>query len=928
MRRLVAALKGLTSQRTQRDDEVVLVFVKLTRRPWLWPITFIGVIVPGRLRADWRQEWQAELRHREALLAEWDQLNWRTKLNLVWRSAGAFWDALWMQTYRWEDAMFQDIRYAIRMMRKAPGFTAVAVLALALGIGVNTAALSAVNAMILRPLPALNPSELLAPYWGSKNDSRVWGQFSYANYLDLREQNKTFSDLCAWRETSGGISFSESNSVDDSQRAEVVWGELVTSNYFDVMGVKPILGRGFLPEENLTPNANPVAVISEPVWQQHFHSDPNALGRTIYINGQRFTVIGVMPQSYVGSTYFIRHSFWVPVMMAQKFGRRPEWRTDRKSALFDLFGRLKPGVTMAQAEIDLNQVAAALGQLYPADDAGTKIQITAEVDGRFHAATQYIQYGGFLALWVSCLVLLLACANVANLMLARAATRAKEIGTRLAIGAGRGRIVRQLLTESVLLSLLGGTLGWALSYWGARVIQASFPPVPYPIVFDFSPDRFVFKWMLIGSVATGVIFGLAPALIASRTDLIAVIKGAAGQSRRRRPWSLRGGLVVAQVTISIIVLICGGLFIRSLRKVMETDPGFKTQNMVTMMINPRLLGYEQKEIWRLFPELLHRIETQPGVRMAALTDELPLQAGDLSRGPIVKEGEADPPPNQGYISKCNYVSPKYFDAMQTPLLLGREFTDRDDAGAPPVVIINQEFARRFYGSSENAMGKRFRFEQGTPLMEIVGIAKDGRYRSLYEDRRPYMFLPLYQQAQGAVTLVISAQSATDFHAIVENARREIARLDARLPVVGLMIEDENLAIPYWGPRLGAGMATTLGLLALALAIVGLYSVMMYIVTQRTREIGIRMALGATLRDVLTLIVGQGMRMVVIGLVLGLLGAFALTRVFGSLLLGVGTTDPLTFVGVTILLAVIAFLACLIPARRATKVDPLVALRYE
>jgi len=897
-------------------------------RPWLWPISFIGVIVPGRMRADWRQEWEAELHHRAVLLAEWDRLNWRTKLNLVRLSAGAFWDALWMQTYRWEDAMFQDIRYGIRMMRKAPGFTAVAVLALALGIGVNTAALSAVNGMVLRPLAVANPTELLSPFWGSQKDARVWGEFSYANYLDLRDQNKTFSDLCAWRETSGGISFGESGSADDSQRAEVVWGELVTSNYFDVMGVKPLLGRGFLPEENLTPSANPVVVISQAIWQQHFNSDASVLGKTIYVNGQPLTIIGVMPESFVGSLYFLRHSFWVPAMMAEKFGRRPEWKTDRSSALFRLYGRLKPGVTMAQAETDLNQVAAALGQLYPKENGGTKINITTEIDGRFDAATAMIQYGGFLALCVACLVLLLACANVANLMLARSAARGREIATRLAIGAGRVRIVRQLLTESLLLSLLGGIAGWALAYWGSRVIQASFPPVPYPITLDFSPDRYVFKWMLITSLLTSVIFGLAPALLAARTDLIAVIKGAPGQTRKRRRWNLRSALVVAQVTISIVVLICAGLFVRSLRQVLQTDPGFDTKNMITMMINPRLLGYDQKAIWRFFPELLHRIEMQPGVRAAALTDELPLQAGDLSRGPIVKEGEADPPSNQGYISKCNYVSPKYFDAMRTPLLLGREFTDHDDADAPAVVIVNQEFARRFYGSAANAMGKRFRFEPGTPFMEIVGIAKDGLYRSLYEDKRPYMFLPLYQQSHGGVTLIISAQSAGDFHALAENARQEIARMDARLPVVGLMIEDQNLAIPYWGPRLAAGMASTFGVLALLLATVGLYSVMMYIVTQRTHEIGIRMALGATLRDVLRLIVSQGMRMVMIGLILGLTGAFALTRVFGSLLLGVGTTDPLTFVGVAVLLVVIALLACLVPARRATRVDPLIALRYE
>jgi predicted permease len=829
---------------------------------------------------------------------------------------------------RWLGDLLQDLRYGVRILAKHPGFTAIAVLALSLGIGVNTAILSAVNGFVLRPLPVEKPTELVASYWGKKMDTQVWGEFSYPNYKDLCEQNNSFSDLCAWLETSAGISSGKSRNADDSEHAEVVWGELVSANYFDVMGVKPVLGRDFLPEEDVTPNAHPVAVISHSVWHRQFNADTGVVGKTIYLNGQQLTVIGVMPESFLGSTFYLRHSFWVPLMMAQKFGRRAEWETDRSYALFKLYGRLKPGLTMAQAETDLNLVAGSLAQLYPRENADTKIQLTTEVDGRYAGATRVLQYGGLLAVCVSALVLLVACANVANLMLARATTRAREIGIRLAIGAGRGRIIRQLLTESVLLALLSGVLGWALAYWGAGVIRASFPPVPYPISFDFAPDGYVLKWMLVVSLLTGVIFGLAPALLASRTDLVAVIKGATGQSRSPRRWNLRGALVVAQVTISIIVLICAGLFIRSLRKALETDPGFKTDNLVTMMINPRLLGYDQKAIWRFFPEVLRRIETQPGVRMAALTDELPLQAGHLSRGPIVKEGEIDPPPNQGMISDCSFVSPKYFDTARTPLMMGRDFTDRDDADAVPVVIVNQEFARRFYGSDEQAMGKRFRFAQGTPLMSIIGIAQDGLYHSLYEDRRPYMFLPIYQQQQGAVTLLISAQSTGDFQAVVESARHEIAELDARLPVVGVMLAEENLSIAYWGPRVAAGMATTFGVLALVLATMGLYSVMTYAVSQRTREIGIRMALGAQVRDVLRLVVSQGMRMALIGIVLGMMGAFALTRVLASLLLGVGTTDSVTFFGVAILLVGVAMLACYIPARRAARVDPMVALRDE
>jgi putative ABC transport system permease protein len=831
---------------------------------------------------------------------------------------------------RWLGDLLQDLRYGVRILAKHPGFTAVATLALALGIGVNTAILSAVNGFVLRPMPVEKPEELLAPYWGKKMETQVWGRFSYPNYVDLREQNKSFSDLCAWAETSAGISSGESRSAGDSERAEVVWGELVSANYFDVMGVKPVLGRGFLPEEDRTPNAHPVVVVSHSLWQRRFDADAAIVGQTIYLNGLPFTVIGVMPESFLGSAFFLRKAFWVPSMMAQKFGRRAEWKTDRSYALFNLYGRLKPGLTMAQAETDLNLVANSLAQLYPKENADTKIQVVTELDGRYTGVTKVIRYGGFMALCVSGLVLLLACANVANLMLARAATRTREIGIRLAIGASRGRIVRQLLTESVLLALLGGALGLALAYWGVDVIRATFPPVPYPVSFDFTPDGYVLKWMLVVSLLTGMIFGLAPALLASRTDLVTVIKGGVTTpTHGRRRWNLRGVLVVTQVTISIIVLICAGLFIRSLDQAHQTDPGFQSENLVTMMINPGLLAYNERETTRrFFPELLRRIEAQPGVRAAALVNEMPLMVENLSRGPIVREGETDPPPNQGVNSDCSFVTPKYFDTMRTPLVQGRDFSDRDDTDASPVVIVNQEFARRFFGSEQNAMGKRFRFAPGAPLMEIIGIAKDGRYRTLYEDRLPFMFLPVYQHPRTGMTLLVSAQSAGALEAVTESARREIAQMDARMPVYGVMMAEENMTIAYWGPRVAAGMATTFGVLALVLATMGLYSVMTYTVSQRTHEIGIRMALGASLRDVLRLIVSQGMRMVLIGIALGLVGAFALTRVLASLLLGVGATDSVTFVGIPLLLVAVALLACYIPARRAARVDPLVALRHE
>jgi predicted permease len=435
--------------------------------------------------------------------------------------------------------------------------------------------------------------------------------------------------------------------------------------------------------------------------------------------------------------------------------------------------------------------------------------------------------------------------------------------------------------------------------------------------------------MLVVSLLTGVAFGLAPALLASRADLVAVIKGGATKlPRGRRRWNLRGVLVVAQVTISLVVLICAGLFIRSLGMVRQTDPGFQSQNLVTMMINLDLLAYDQQSALRFYPELQKRVEALPGVRSAAFASEMPLMDSRQSRGPVVKEGEPDPPPNQGVISECSLVTPKYFETLRMPLVRGRDFTDRDDLNAPRVVVVNQAFARRFYGGEEEALGKRFRFAQGTPLMEIVGIAKDGHYDNLYTDHQIYMFLPVYQNPRARMTLIVGAQSAGDLHGLVERARGEVAGMDARLPVFGVMLAEQNLSLAYWAPRVAAGMASTFGVLALVLATMGLYSVMTYTVSQRTNEIGIRMALGAAIRDVVRLVVGQGMRMALIGVALGLAGAFAMTRVLASLLLGIEPTDSITFVGVPLLLAAVALLACYIPARRAARVNPLIALRHD
>ena len=828
--------------------------------------------------------------------------------------------------------LLKDIRYSLRSLAKHPGFTVVAVLTLGLGIGVNTAILSTINGFILRPINVPRASEVVMPFWGSKQKAEVWGDFSYANYVDLRDQNKSFSGLLAWNMAQAGISESASRDAIGGRQAELAWGEVVSSNYFSVLELNPSLGRGFLPEDDRSQGSAPVVVLGYKFWQRRFNSDPSIIGRNLYLNGTPFTVIGVGPKNYEGVKFAIRQDFWVPLMQQAKFfGGDPAWEKERSWNDLKLLGRLKPGVTMKQAEADLNIVAENLASLYPDKAKDTKIQVVSEQDGRFDEISKWFRYAALISLCISGLVLLVACANVANLMLARATSRTKEIGIRLAIGAGRTHIIRQLLTESMILALFGGIVGWGLAYWGTNLVHSSIPPLPYPINLDVNPDLAVLKWMFGVSVVTGFIFGLAPAVIASRQDLVSVLKSEVkvnlGRGLTRR-LNLRAALVVAQLAISIVVLVCAGLFLRSLSKAVKTDPGFSVENLVTMRIDPGGLGYDTDSGKRFYSELLHRIEEQPGVRSASLATYMLL--GDSNSGiQIIKEGDPDPLPNQGIILDRSLIAPHYLDTMGIKLLQGRDFTERDDAKAPQVAIVNQEFARKFYGGEQNALGKRIHFwATGSPLVEIVGITKDGFYRSLYEDRRPYIFIPEYQMYESGMTLLVKANSAADVGRVADASRREIARLDPRLPIVGMLLGEQNLTYAYWGPRLSAGIGGAFGVLALLLTTMGLYSVMTYSVSQRTREIGIRMALGAQLRDVMKMVLKQGIGLVIVGIAIGLVGAFLVTRALSGFLLNVGTGDPVTFLAVSLLLVLVALLACYIPARRAAKVNPLVALKYE
>jgi len=822
--------------------------------------------------------------------------------------------------------LWQDLRFGARMLRKQRGFTFIAALTLALGIGVNTAIFSAVSSLLLRPSPYAQPEKLAIVFTGAKQQPRVYDDFSYLNYLDYRDRNLSFSGLIAYRMTSAAISNTSGGSDD---RAEVVWGETVSGNYFDVLGAPPALGRGFRLEEDRTPNTHPVVVLGHSLWLRRFNADPSIVGRSVYLNGHPFTVIGVAPERFTGTKFALRMEFWVPLMMRARMNINDAWRTDRSRQSLGLMGRLKPDVTIAQAEADLSLIAQELEKSYPQANEGRKVQVVTEREGRVNEAFPVMRLSSLLALGAVGLVLLIACVNVANLLLARGAARSREIGVRLSLGAGRGRIMRQLLTESLLLSLLGGALGLLLAYWSADLLNATIPPMPYVVDLNFAPDRLTLFWATGVSLLTSVIFGLSPALSASRVDLVAVVKSSGDSGSAARRMGPRNLLIVAQLAVSVVVLVCAGLFLRSLRNSQAADVGFNVENLVSMQLDPELLGYNAEEGKRFYAELARRVATLPGVSSATVAHILPLGDNGWSTGPLIKEGEAPPSPNQGLYVHYSSIGVRYFETMGTRLLLGRDFTEHDGADAPQVVIVNLELARRLYGGAENAIGKRFLLADSSHApFEIVGVAADGKYRNIYEDPRPYMFLPHQQFYISQATLTARAQSSGALQAVAEGMRREAQRLDPRLPAFDLKTAEQHMSWAYWGPKLGAGLSLVSGLLALALATMGLYGVMSYAVSCRKKEVGVRMALGAQQRDVLRLILRQGMALVVVGLACGLVAALALGRVLTGLLLGVGGSDPLVFVGVVALLALTALIACLIPARRATQVDPLVALRHE
>ena len=819
------------------------------------------------------------------------------------------------------ETIFQDIRYGVRMLTKNPAVTAVAVLTLALGIGANAAIFSGVSAFILRQLPVPDAHELVRPVEMAE-DRGISDEVSYPDFVDYRNQATVFEAMSAEDMLQVALN-SESQS-------DVIWGQAVSGSYFDVVRIKPIMGRTFLPEEDNAVGAHPVVVISHSLWQRRFGSDPNIVGKQLRLSNREYQVIGVAPESFTGSKFALSMDFWVPMAMVEELRRSPGLLSDRGSHWMNVLARLKPGVTLEQATAEMQAIAGRLNQAYPNDRASnTSAKVATEIDGRWEEAAMVMKSGAAIAMAIVGLILLIACANVANLMLARAAARRKEIGIRLALGASRVRLIRQLLTESLLLSVLGGAFGLLLAYWVTDLMEGFVPVLQYNIIENFfTLDSRALVFTLVISLATGLIFGVAPAWHSSNPDVVPILKGDvdAGRNPRGRRFSLRPTLVVVQVALSLAVLVCGGLFIKSFRQAQTMDPGFGTKEALIATLDPELVGYDTERSRNFFRQAIERASSLPGVEAAAAARLLPLGDSSNSNGPILKEGETLPRGSAGRTIMTNVISAGYFRALQIPVVDGRDFDDRDHAKAQRVVIINHAMAEMLW-PGDSAVGKRiFIGAESRDPIEVVGVVKTGKYRNLAEDPKPYFYYPMTQRRPASMQLVM--RTNVDPRGLAGSIRKEVQNIDRSVPVSSVKTMTEHLTYALWAPNMAASFSLAFGVLAILLSAVGLYSVMAYVVSQRTREVGIRMALGANRADVMKMITVQGMRLAVIGVVIGLLLSLGLARALSSLLIGVSGYDVTTFVIVSALLVLVALVACYLPARRATKIDPLVALRYE
>ena len=822
-------------------------------------------------------------------------------------------------------SLLADVRYALRLLRRSPGFTLVALASLALGIGVNTSIFSLVNALLLRPLPIERPESIVSLY--TSDAEGPYSTFSYLDYADLRDQNSVFSGLV-------GHSLMLAAFGRDGARTRLLIGEVVTGNYFDVLGVRAAVGRTFLPEEDRVEGARPVAVLAHGLWKREFGGDPSVIGRTITIRGLAFTVIGVAPPKFKGMVPGLTPELWIPSMMLEEVEPAgiqdtvpsPSGRTRlerRGSRWMFVRGRLKPGVSMTQAQANVEVVMSRLEREHPETNKDRKATVTPS--SRIHPQVDAgLAPVAALVMGVVGLVLLVACANVASMLLARANARRREVGVRLAIGVARGRLVRQLLTESAVLALLGGAAGLALAYWCNQLLLSIQPPFAAILTLDLGFDARVLLFTLAASILTGAIFGLAPALQASRLDLVAILKddGSAPGGERRR-FGFRQALVVTQVAVSMVLLVAGGLLVRSLSASRAADLGFPIDRLAVSSFDLDMARYPRERADIFWRQLDERLRARPEIESVALAGRYPLSV-NFSTTQVFVDGQPNGADDKGYVIDASRVSAGYFRTLGVALLEGRDFSDADTEQSPQVAVVTSAFARRFW-PNESAVGKRVRIRVATgPVVEIVGVVADHKFRTIGESPRPVIHLARSQQYAPYATVIVKGRGDAVSASVA--LRRELLALEPNLLLVDDQTMTTALGTILFPVRVGAILLGAFGLLALSLAAIGLYGAIAYSVSRRTREIGVRMALGASAALVLRLVLRQGLALVAVGIASGGILALVATRVLANALYGVGAADPATYFLAASLLVAVAVAANLVPAIRAARVDPLVALR--
>ncbi len=823
----------------------------------------------------------------------------------------------------------QDLRSGVRMLKKSPGFTLVAILSLALGIGANTAIFTIINAVFLHPLPVQDPSQLVEVFTRDTKTNGAGAAFpltptSLPNYEDYRDQNTVFSGLAA-------VTFPIPLDWGGQSAPQQLNVSLVSPNFFDVLGVRAYRGRTFLPDEGKKIGADPVAVLSYAMWAQHFGSDPAVIGRTISLNTTSYAIIGVAPPNFKGIVSLAAPDLlWIPLSMRDYVLVDPlkSLENNRRMRWISIVGRLKPGVSLGQARAAMKTIASSLEKEYPRDNPGRTCELFPLTQSALgiNQRRQFSLAGGIL-MGVVGLVLLIACVNLANLLLAQAAKREKEFTLRSALGAGRSRLVRQLLTESTLLSLLGGIAGLLIAFWGRKLLWSFRPPFLADGSIDLSFDSRVLFFTLAISVLTGLIFGIIPALKASNTNLNEVLK--AGGRGGTMDWAhnrMRNLLVVSEIALALVALVGAGLFLRSMQKAQQISLGFESKDLFQYNFDLGALRYDRAHGEQFFLDAIQRAKSVPGVADATVSaDGLFGGGGGGVAATVFREGEQTDPNNRGTLVVLDDVMPGYFAALRLPTLSGRDFNEFDREKSTEVAIVNKAMANLVW-PGQNPAGKHFFIVDDPTKYEVIGVVGTTVINAVGEDPQPVAFFPLRQQFAPQASLVV--RTTANPEAVMGAVRSQVNQLDSNLALTGGQTIGQLLGQGLWAARMGAALLGLFGVLALILASIGIYGVLSYSVAQRTSEIGIRMALGAQSYQVLQLVLRQGMLLAGVGILVGILIALPVTRLASTLLYGVSPSDPATYVVITLILMAVAMLACYIPARRATQIDPLVALRFE